>query len=77
MKNVQITVDEDLLRAVDKAAKPLGLKRSQIVRRALQAWLQKKSVERFEQDWITALQSSPDDAGRADLWMHAQKWSAK
>jgi metal-responsive CopG/Arc/MetJ family transcriptional regulator len=77
MKNVQITVDEDLLRAVDIAAKPLGLKRSQIVRQALRAWLEKKSVERFEQDWIAALQCSPDDAGRADLWTHAQKWSAK
>jgi metal-responsive CopG/Arc/MetJ family transcriptional regulator len=77
MQNVQITVDEDLLRAVDKAGKPLGLKRSQIVRQALRAWLQKKSVERFEQEWITALQASPDDGARAELWANARKWSGK
>jgi len=33
MRNVQITLDEDTLLRVDRAAKPLGLKRSEIVRR--------------------------------------------
>ncbi len=75
MKNVQISVDESLLQAVDKAGKRLGLKRSQIVREALRAWLRKKSIERFEQKWIEALQSSPDDAKSAELWREAQSWS--
>ena len=78
MKNVQITVDEVLLDAVDRAGKPLGLKRSHIVRQALRAWLQKQSVERFEQEWIQALQSSsPDDARRAETWAKAQSWSSR
>ena len=77
MKNVQITVDEELLDAVDRAGKPLGLKRSHIVRQALRAWLQKQSVERFEQEWIQALQSSPDDGSRAETWAKAQSWSSR
>jgi metal-responsive CopG/Arc/MetJ family transcriptional regulator len=77
MKNVQITVDEGLLQAVDKAGKPLGLKRSQIVREALRAWLKKQSVERFEKQWIEALKSAPDDAKSAESWSSAQSWSEK
>jgi len=77
MKNVQISVDEVLLRAIDDAGKPRGLKRSQIVRQALRTWLQQQSVGDFERDWIEALQSSPDDAGRAEVWRSAQSWNQK
>ena len=74
MKNVQISVDEELLRAIDAAGKPLGLKRSQIVRRALRIWLHQQSIENFENKWIAALKSSPDDAKRAERWRDAQTW---
>ncbi|MBI4475899.1 MAG: ribbon-helix-helix protein, CopG family, partial [Acidobacteria bacterium] len=55
MKNVQVTLDEETLRQVDRAAKPLGLKRSEIVRQALRQWLRRRASEKFEQDWIAAL----------------------
>ena len=74
MKNVQITIDQATLAAVDRAAAPLGLKRSEIVRQALRVWLQRRSVERFEQDWIAALQKEPDDAKRVDDWWPSQTW---
>lgn len=77
MKNVQITIDQATLAAVDRVAAPLGLKRSEIVRQALRAWLRRRSVERFEQDWITALQKDPDDAKRADDWLPSQTWGGK
>ena len=77
MKNVQITIDQATLAAVDKAAAPLGLKRSEIVRQALRAWLRRRSVERFEQDWIAALQTHPDDAKRADDWLSSETWGGR
>ena len=77
MKNVQITIDEETLARVDRAGKPLGLKRSEIVRQALRQWLRERAVERFEQDWIAALRKTPDDAARADDWIGAQAWSKK
>ena len=77
MKNVQITIDQATLAAVDHAGAPLGLKRSEIVRRALREWLRRQSVERFEEEWIAALQQNPDDAGRADVWLPGQTWSKK
>ncbi len=77
MKNVQITIDEDTLRHVDRVGKPLGLNRSEIVRRALREWLHRQAVEGFEQEWIKALQKHPDQAGRAEDWLGIQSWSRK
>ena len=77
MKNVQITIDEDTLTRVDRIGKPLGLKRSEVVRRALRDWLRRHAVENFEQEWIVALQKQPDDAARAEDWRDIQAWSKK
>ena len=77
MKNVQITIDQATLAAVDRVAVPLGLKRSEIVRQALRDWLRRRSVERFEQEWVAALQKNPDDPKRADDWLIAQTWGGK
>jgi len=74
---VQITIDEETLTRVDQIGKPLGLKRSEIVRRALRDWLRSRVVESFEQDWIAALRKEPDDAGRAEDWLEIQTWSKK
>lgn len=74
MKNVQITVDDETLRQVDRAGKPLGLKRSEIVRQALRQWLRRRAVDAFEQDWIAALQKRPDEPARAEDWLDSQTW---
>ena len=77
MKNIQITVDQETLRQVDRVSKPLGLKRSEIVRQALRQWLQRRAIERFEEDWIAALKNRPDDRRRADEWLPIQSWSRR
>ena len=77
MKNVQITIDQETLGQVDRVGKPLGLKRSEIVRRALREWLRRHAVERFEQDWIAALRTRPDQAERAEAWRNAQTWTKR
>jgi metal-responsive CopG/Arc/MetJ family transcriptional regulator len=75
MKNVQITLDEKTLQQIDRVGKPLGLKRSEIVRQALRQWLQRRAVERFESDWIAALHDRPDDTRQSDDWLAIQAWS--
>jgi metal-responsive CopG/Arc/MetJ family transcriptional regulator len=77
MKNVQITVDETLLAEVDRVCTPLGLNRSQAVRAALREWLRRHAIERFEREWIDALQAQPDDAARAESWLDIQTWNEK
>lgn len=77
MKNVQITIDEETLSHVDRVGKPLGLKRSEIVRQALRDWLRRRAVETFEQEWISVLRKTPDAARRAEEWLAVQAWSEK
>lgn len=77
MKNVQITIDQETLTQVDRIGKPLGLKRSEIVRQALRDWLRRHAVESFEQEWIAALRRKPDEAARAEDWIGIQAWSKK
>ena len=77
MKNVQISIDPETLAQVDRVGKPLGLKRSEIVRQALREWLRRRAVERFEADWIAALRKRPDDTERADDWLGVQTWGKK
>jgi metal-responsive CopG/Arc/MetJ family transcriptional regulator len=77
MKNVQITIDEETLLRVDRIGKPLGLNRSEIVRRALRDWLHRQAIETFEHEWIDALQKRPDEAKRAADWADVQTWSRK
>jgi metal-responsive CopG/Arc/MetJ family transcriptional regulator len=77
MKNVQITIDDETLARVDRAGKPLGLNRSEIVRQALRQWLRRRAVEQFERQWIEALEKKPDEASRADEWLESQAWGTK
>jgi metal-responsive CopG/Arc/MetJ family transcriptional regulator len=77
MKNVQVTIDDDTLTRVDRASKPLGLTRSEIVRQALREWLHRQAIESFERGWIAALEGTPDDASRAEAWRGVQSWGEK
>ena len=77
MKNVQISIDEETLARVDRIGKPLGLNRSEIIRRALRDWIHRHAVDSFEREWIAALQKEPDDANRAENWIEIQEWSKK
>jgi metal-responsive CopG/Arc/MetJ family transcriptional regulator len=77
MTNIQVTIDDKTLRQIDRASKPLGLKRSEIVRQALRQWLQRQAIDQFEHRWIAALKNEPHDAQGAEDWLGAQAWSSK
>jgi len=77
MVNIQVSMDEKTLRQVDRASKPLGLKRSEIERQALRQWLQRQAVEQFEQQWISALKNQPHDDQAAEDWLGAEAWGKK
>jgi hypothetical protein len=73
MMNVQVPLDEQLLAEINKAGQGVDLAR--IVREALLAWLTRREGRRFEQEWVAALKTNPDEAGRAEDWLEAQTWS--
>ena len=45
MKNVQISFDEDLLKAIDRFAMSSRLTRSAVVREAVKTWVRQKKVK--------------------------------
>ncbi len=48
MERVMLTLPPAFLEAVDAAARRLGKKRSQVVRQALQDWLERQRQQEFE-----------------------------
>ena len=74
MRTVQMTLEEDLVAAVDKAAKKLGTTRSGFTREALRAALRTirtKQLERRHQEGYTRL---PPKRGEFDVWESEQVW---
>ena len=74
MKNVQISFDENLLKAVDHIASSSELSRSAIVREAIKQWIRGREIKEFEDQWIRKLKESPDDINNSEKWMKAELW---
>ena len=74
MKNVQISFDEELLARVDRFAASSRLSRSAAVREALKAWLRRKQVEAFEDEWIAKLKENPQGQEEDDAWLKTESW---
>lgn len=73
--NIQISLDEQLWAAMVRVGRPLGIEPAQIVRQVLLGRLSQHDGQRFEQEWIAALEHNPDDTNRAEDWIEAQAWS--
>ena len=74
MKNVQISFDENLLKAIDGIAASSQLSRSAVVRAALQNWIRQREIQDFENDWIRKLKENPDDTTNSEVWLDAEQW---
>ena len=74
MKNVQITIEEDLLATVDRVASSIHQSRSAVVREALKRWLKDQEVRQFEEDWIDSLKRRPQDETEVEAWAEAEDW---
>ena len=74
MKTVQMTLDEDLVEAVDEAAKGLGTTRSAFTRDALRQALARLRVEQLERKHRKGYERHPVKPGEFDLWESEQVW---
>ncbi len=68
MKTVQMTLDEELVTAVDCAAKKLGTTRSAFTRQALRTALEKLRVEALEQRHREGYARYPVEPGEFSDW---------
>ena len=74
MKTVQMTLDEDLVEAVDRVAKKLRTSRSAFARDALRAALARVKARGLEQRHRDGYARSPVRRGEFDRWEREQVW---
>lgn len=74
MKTVQMTLNPDLVRRVDRAARRLGLTRSAFTRRALGEALDRLQQRELERRQREGYRRKPVRAGEFDAWDREQIW---
>ncbi len=74
LRTVQMTLDDDLVAAVDRAAKQMGTTRSAFARKALRAALQKARVAEMERRHREGYKRKPAKPGESGDWESEQAW---
>lgn len=74
MKNTQISFDEKILNEIDRVAASSRKTRSAIVREAVKAWLNRKWIQDFEDQWIKKLIENPEEVAESEAWMNTDHW---
>jgi metal-responsive CopG/Arc/MetJ family transcriptional regulator len=74
MRTVQMTLDEDLINAVDSVAKELRTTRSAFTRSALQRAIARIRMEKLEERHRQGYLKKPVSEGEFSVWEEEQKW---
>ncbi len=74
MKTVQMTLEEELVLEVDKAAKRLGTTRSAFTRDALRSALKSLRVKQLEKKHRDGYKRMPVNRGEFTVWEGEQAW---
>ena len=74
MKTVQMTLDDHLVKAVDRAAKKLGTTRSGFTREALRSALKEVRIKELESKHREGYKHKPLRRGEFSNWEAEQVW---
>ena len=74
MRTVQMTLDEQLVRAVDKVVKELHTTRSAFARAALQEAVARAKAQKLEEKHRQGYLRKPASADEFAVWEKVQKW---
>ena len=74
MKTVQMTLDEDLVRSVDRVVKKIHTTRSAFTRDALRDALKKFNVARLEKQHRRGYDIHPINNREFSVWEEEQAW---
>jgi predicted transcriptional regulator len=74
MKTVQMTLDDELVEAVDEVIKRLKTSRSEFTRKALRQALKQFQDEQLEKAHRTGYARKPVAPGEFSVWEDEQKW---
>jgi metal-responsive CopG/Arc/MetJ family transcriptional regulator len=74
MRTVQMTLDDDLVKTVDRVAKGLHTTRSAFTRSALRAALARQAIGELEQKHRTGYERYPVTGDEFSVWDGEQTW---
>lgn len=74
MRTIQMTIDDDLVREVDRVAKQLNTNRSAFTRKALREALDRHSIEQLEKQHRTGFEKRPVAENEFSEWEAEQEW---
>ena len=74
MRTVQMTLDDDLVKEVDRVAKEMKTTRSAFTRAALQAAIRDLKLKRLEKKHRKGYERYPAAADEFDAWHDEQAW---
>jgi metal-responsive CopG/Arc/MetJ family transcriptional regulator len=74
MRTIQMTLDDNLVKAVDRVSKELCTTRSAFTRKALREALARYSLEQQEQKHRRGYERHPVSADEFSVWETEQAW---
>jgi metal-responsive CopG/Arc/MetJ family transcriptional regulator len=74
MRTIQMTLDDDLVKAVDRVSKKLNTSRSAFTRNALREALARYSLEQLERKHRQGYECNPVAADEFSVWETEQAW---
>jgi metal-responsive CopG/Arc/MetJ family transcriptional regulator len=74
MRTIQMTLDDDLVKAVDRVSKELCTTRSAFTRKALRAALARHKAEQLERNHRRGYEQHPIAADEFSVWETEQAW---
>ena len=77
MRTVQMTLDEELLKLVDKVVKELKTTRSSFTRQALKEAIERLNIKRLEEKHRKGYKLQPMSKYEFSVWEEEQKWGDK
>ena len=76
MKTIQMTIDDRLLKLVDKMSQARKTTRSGFIRAALEAEIRRQRVREVEARHAEGYARKPVAPGEFDAWISEQDWGA-
>ena len=74
MRTIQMTLDDDLVKAVDRVSKKLHTSRSAFTRKALREALDRLNLEQLERKHHQGYQQHPAVVDEFSVWETEQVW---
>ena len=74
MRTIQMTLDDDLVKAVDRISKELQTNRSAFTRKALREALFRYNIEQMEQKHRQGYERNPVNTDEFSVWETEQAW---